>query len=114
MMDNEALRMIAEQMGIKNLLTAIKLQSASYNSRNIPGKYADIAKGIAFDSSFDSSVMDGGVDPLYQIAMQMKIENMMEGLTFLMRCSKSPAEKAKYEGLVENLIDSYGQSRGIQ
>lgn len=107
----EAMKMIAEQKRIKNVIKAIMLQPRRFQGELIE-QYMDIMEGIAFDNSVDSFVMSDNLDPLYQVAMQMKIENIIDATSYLLSVSETIVEQNEYRKPLENIINSYSKEKG--
>lgn len=104
MSNTEALQIIAEQKRIKNLIKAIMLQPRKYQGELIE-KYMDIMESIAFDGSVNNIEMSNTLDPLYQIAIQMKIENIIDAASYLISVSETLVEENEYRKPLENIIN---------
>lgn len=109
-MEKDALQMIAEQKRIKNVIKAIMLLPRRNNGEPIE-QYMDIMESIAFDNSIDSLEMSDNLDPLYQIAIQMKMENVIDAASYLLSVGESLLEQTEYRKPLENIINSYSKEK---
>ncbi len=109
-MDNDALRMIAEQQRIKNVMTAIKLQAARYKYET-PEQYIEIMKSVALDALVDEYNVGEDLDSIHQIAFQMRLENTIDAIAFLMSRTQVPAEENEYRERLEEIINSYSKDK---
>ncbi len=105
-MENDALQMIAEQLEIKNVIKAISLLPGRHHGERIE-EYVKIMEGIAFDNSLDSLAMSGNLDPLSQIAIQMKRENVIAAASYLISASQTLLEQDEYRKPLEKIASSY-------
>jgi len=105
-MDKNALQMIATQKRISNVIKAIKLLPRRQNGELIE-EYMEIMESIAFDKSFDSFEADDNLDPLYQIAIQMQKENVIEASSYLLSVGEYYAEQTEYRKPLEKIVSSY-------
>lgn len=105
-MDKDALQMIAEQKRLKNVIKAIMLQPRKRDGEPID-EYMDIMESIAFDDSIDNFEMDDNLDPLYQIAIQMQKENIIDASLYLISATETPYLKNEYRKPLEKIINSY-------
>lgn len=74
----------------------------------------EIMKDIAFDNSIDSLAMSDNLDPLYQIALQMKIENVIAASNYLISASATLLDQDEYRKPLEKIVSSYvnGKEKG--
>ncbi len=105
-MEKDALQMIAEQKKIKNVIKAIMLLPMRRNGELIE-EYMEIMEDIAFGNSIDSFAMSDNLDPLYQIAIQMKTENVIDAASYLVSASETLLEQQEYRNPLETVISSY-------
>lgn len=86
------------------------LQPRRYKGELIE-QYMDIMESIAFDNSIDSFAMSDNLDPLYQIAIQMRTENVIDAASYLISVSETLLEQNEYRKPLENIISSYSKEK---
>lgn len=75
-------------------------------------KYMQIMEDIAFGNSIDSFAMSDNLDSLYQIAIQMKTENVIDAASYLVAASETLLEQQEYRKPSETVISSYIDEKG--
>lgn len=108
-MESDILELIAKQQKIRNVINVIRALPSRRNGERIE-QYVNVMKGIALEGdSGDYEIVDS---PLYQIAVQMKLENVISALTYLISTSDVLSEQRGYYKSLEAIVESYSKENG--